>query len=195
MNKKLEDAFFKRLFEVLDEETQHWWAKKISVSQGTISNLYKKKYSTIDKIIKIMALKKISPNWLILGSGPKDLKYLDEKEIGKIQDRFRDSQEKMAELEYSNLMLQKQVKQLENRLIENELLSLNGDKDIDIVGLMTIFRMVNDVIFKIAEVFTKKNLDSKNYGEILKWFKNNFETQKYGTAAAMENLNSIIKIK
>lgn len=188
-------AFFERLREILDQETQNWWAEKISVSQGTISNCYKNKFTTVDKIIKILSVKQISPTWLIFGSGPKELKYLNNEKIEKFQDSQRDLQARFAKVELENIKLRKKLMSIQNSLDQKDLISLNGDNDIDFISIITVLRTAMDVIFKMAELFARHNIDISNYSEILSWIKNNIEVQKHSTAAAMENLNKIIKSK
>ena len=188
-----ENDFFNRLREILDEETQQWWASKISVAQGTISNCYKNRYLSADKIIKIATVKQVSPTWLIFGTGPKELKFFDKKKIGEIQDAYRNSQKKLTEIEYKNVKLRKKVRQLENALKQSALLSSAGEGESAIVGVMALLKMAIDVIFKMAEMQVKQNFDGDVYANILEWMSKNLENRKHTTAEMLEQLDTLFK--
>lgn len=188
-----DEDFFNRLWGVLGKETQQWWANKISVSQGTISNCYKKKHMATEKIIKILTVKQISPTWLIFGIGPKELRFFDENKIDEIQDDYRNVQNKLAEMEYENVRLKKTIKELKNVIDQSTLMVSKSEEEFNFLGILTVLRMATDVIFKMAEVYSKQNIDSHKYGEILSWMKKNIDAHKHSTLKVLEQLDKVIK--
>ncbi len=191
MNAKEKDAFFERLFEVLDEETQSWWAKTIGLSQGTISNIYKKKFMPADKLVEILKAKKISADWLFFNIGSKKIEHRNASAIDKMQDNFREAQNKFAGLERENIKLRKERKIHEAASGLQAALPSPGD----FLNAATSIRMIIDLVLRMALEFAKQNIDDDKLIEIFHWLKRNHDVKKFGTAAAMEELNQLFDLR
>ncbi len=190
MKEKEKKDFFKRLCEILDEETQVWWTKKLGVSQGTISNFYRQRFTSVDKIFKIIREKKISADWLFFGTGPKYSKHLNSQEIDKVQDGFRASQNKIVALEHENMRLRKENRVLKAGIEQNEFL-VGGDKEDRFLDTITYLRNAIDLIFKMALNYAEQEIDDDKYIDILNWLKSSHKAKMHNTASILEELSSV----
>jgi transcriptional regulator with XRE-family HTH domain len=197
------NGFFKRLMEILETEVQTWWAEKTNTSQSTVSNYwFKGKYPRADKILKILELKKISANWLFFNIGPKSLEYLDAEAIDRVQNESRKTQIEIMELMQENMRLKELLAKSEIVIKENKLIS--GIKDFEerlgsenisntIISSISFVKMLTDIVLKMAERYSRDNLDDECYNKILKWIESNFESQKFSAASKLKELDNLIK--
>ena len=199
----MSEGFFNRLMEILETEVQTWWAEKTGTSQSTVSNYwFRGKYPKGDKILKILELKKISANWLFFNIGPKNLKYFDAAEIDRMQNENRKTQIEIMELMQENMRLKELLVKSEIVIKENQMLSnmtnseaSYGDGNINnaVIGSISFLKMIIDIVLKMAEKYSKDNLDDEKYSEILRWIECNFESQKFSTASKLKELDNVIK--
>lgn len=199
----MQSGFFDRLMEILETEVQTWWAEKTNTSQSTVSNYwFKGKYPRGDKLLKILELKKISANWLFFNIGPKSLEYFDADEIDRVQNESRKTQIEIMELMQENMRLKELLGKSEIVIKENQLLSRitnfesdMGDESINnsVIGSISFLKMIMDVVLKMAERYSKDNLNDENYNKILSWIENNLESHRFSTASKLKELDAIIK--
>ena len=196
------DGFFERLMEILETEVQTWWAEKTNTSQSTVSNYwFKGKYPRGDKILKILELKKISANWLFFNIGPRSLECLDAEAIDRMQNESRKTQIEIMELMQENMRLKELLSKREIMIKEHRLLSdlkdfkeHAGSENVNnsIINSISFVKMLIDVVLKMAERYSKDNLDDESYGKILRWIESNIESQKFSTASRLKELDNII---
>lgn len=196
------DGFFERLMEILQTEKQTWWAEKTNTSQSMVSNYwFKGKYPRGDKIFKILELKNISANWLFFNIGPKSLEYLDDNAIDEKQNANRETQIKIMELTQENIRLNEALKRCEIALKQKKLVSglkkyvdTQGDGYITntIMGSISLLKMMIDITIKMAEMYSKSNLDEDGYMKIINWIESNLESQKYSAASKLKDLEKLI---
>jgi transcriptional regulator with XRE-family HTH domain len=199
-------AFKNRLIEILNQETQVWWADRIGISQSVISNsYYKGSFPRTDKLMKIIQLSGVSANWLLFGKGAKYLDDMDEHAIDRRQDRKREQQIRILEIEAENQDLKERIKALQRQLEQQKVDSTIGMSDQikgssghdifeqNVFPVMTMFRLLNEIALKIVEIHTKERMDSDQFIHLTKWIRSNFETKKFETITKLSELQSILK--
>lgn len=199
-------AFKNRLIEILNQNTQVWWADRIGISQSVISNsYYKGTFPRTDKLMKIIQLSGVSANWLLFGKGAKYMDDMDEHAIDRRQDRKREQQIQILEIEAENQELKERVKALQRQLEQQKADTMIGlsdqikggsGQDIfeqNIFPVMTMFRLLNEIALKIVEIHTKERMDTDQFIHLTKWIQNNFETKKFETITKLSELESILK--
>lgn len=197
-------GFKQRLFEILNQKTQVWWAEKIGISQSVISNsYYKGTFPRTDKLIKIIQLSGVSANWLLFGKGAKYMDDIDEQAIDRQQDRKREQQVEILQIEAENQELKERIEALERLLEQSEAHRLMGapgrmkvddHRDIfeqNIVPVLTMFRLLNDIALKIIELHSKKKIDHQHFLSLVKWIHDNFESKKFETIAKLSELEPL----
>ncbi|MCP3875473.1 MAG: bacteriophage CI repressor [Desulfobacteraceae bacterium] len=196
-----EDGFFDRLTSILEKEKQIWWAERTGAAQSTVSNYWlKRKYPKMDKLVKIMELKNISPNWLFYNIGPKYMDYYKKNEIGKRQDYDRRTQYEIMKITDENMRLRDKLDACKAALSENMIFtevhkSLGGSENSiekRMLGVFALMRMMVDVVTKMAEKYSKEQVDSKKLEKIFDWVINNKETEMLSTASTLRKLEDVI---
>ncbi len=197
-----EDGFFDRLTSILEKEKQIWWAERTGAAQSTVSNYWlKRKYPKMDKLVKIMELKNISPNWLFYNVGPKYMDYYKKNEIGKRQDYDRRTQYEIMKITDENMRLRDKLDACKAALSENKIFnevhkSLGGSENSiekRMLGVFALMRMMVDVVTKMAEKYSKEQVDSKKLEKIFDWVINNKETEMLSTASTLRKLEDVIQ--
>ncbi len=198
----MESGFFDRLMEILETETQTWWSEKTETSQSMVSNYwFKGKYPRCDKIHKILELKDISANWLFFNIGPKSRVHLDDKAIEKKQNISRETQIKIMELTQENIRLHEALKHCNIKLKQDNLVAglknYVDDQGADsvnntVMNSLSLLKMMIDIILKMAEMYSKSNMDEDGYIKIINWIEANLESQKYSTASKLKDLDKLI---
>lgn len=197
------DEIKERFIEILSENTQPWWAEALDVSQGVISSAWLKgKLPRIETLFKIIKIKGISPNWLFLGIKPIYIKDLDEIAKDDSADQSRETYLKMLQTESENRDLRQRIAILENslriqdlsklvkivpsdeKIVENELFKNHG------LALVTLMRMLNDIMFKSFELLLNNQIDDKGFEKILCWINNNFDSSQFKAIADLKSLDS-----
>jgi transcriptional regulator with XRE-family HTH domain len=197
-------GFKQRLFDILNQKTQVWWAEKIGISQSVISNsYYKGTFPRADKLMKIIQLSGVSANWLLFGKGAKYMDDIDEQAIDRQQDRKREQQVEILQIEAENQELKERIEALERLLEQSEARALMGAPgklkadgnrhifDQNIVPILTMFRLLNDIALKIIELHSKKNIDHQHFISLMKWMHDNFESKKLETIAKLSELETL----
>ncbi|MGD9008146.1 MAG: helix-turn-helix domain-containing protein [Desulfobacteraceae bacterium] len=199
-------AFKNRLFEILNQKTQVWWAGRIGISQSVISNsYYKGTFPRSDKLMKIIQLSGVSANWLLFGKGAKYMDDMDDIAIDRQQDRKREQQIQILQIEAENQELKERIKALQRQLEQQKTDAMIGmpdqikgisGQDIfeqNIFPVMTMFRMLNEIALKIVEIHTKERMNNDQFIHLTKWIRNNFETKKFETITKLSELENILK--
>lgn len=198
------NGFKQRLFEILNRKTQVWWAEKIGISQSVISNsYYKGTFPRADKLMKIIQLSGVSANWLLFGKGAKYMDDIDEQAIDRQQDRKREQQVAILQIEAENQELKERIEALERLLEKSEAQTLmglsgqvqnDGSRDIfgqNIVPILTMFRLLNDIALKIIELYSKNNIDHQRFITLAQWIHDNFESKNLETIAKLSELETL----
>lgn len=192
-----------RFLQIISEHPQKWWSEKLEVSQGLVSSNWKSgKLPRIETLYKILCIKEISPNWFFFNIEPKYLKDIE----GAVKDpnivKNRETQLKVLETESELFELRDKVKHLETCIKMQELsvlvkfLNDEGeiayDKDVFssyILPLLTLMRMLNDLLFKSFEIVAKNQIDENTFKGIINWINSNFESSQFTTIAALKSLD------
>ena len=191
-----------RFLQIISEHPQKWWSQQLGVSQGLVSSNWKAgKLPRIETVFKILQMKGISPNWFFFEIEPKYLRDLESPAMGPAIDHNRKTQLKVLEAESELIELRDKVKRLEACIKMQELSSLipwfsaseelDDDKDTferHILPLLTLMRMLNDLLFKSFEVVARGHINDKKLAGILKWINSNFESSQRTTEAALSAL-------
>jgi transcriptional regulator with XRE-family HTH domain len=202
-------SFKKRLLDVLGEEQQNWWSSQLGISQSVISSGWKKKsYPRSDNLIKICEIKGISANWLLLGVGPKYIEDLDDKKIAEMQSKKNETQYKIMAQDEKVLRLEERIHELERALkcvdVSN-LAKFNIGKensgrfeetnifDSNILPLLTLMRLMQDVLFKAFEEYSKTSMSDDRFNNIFDYLTKNFEANKYSVISSLKELDSKFK--
>jgi hypothetical protein len=198
-------AFKNRLIEILNQKTQVWWADRIGISQSVISNsYYKGTFPRSDKLMKIIQLSGVSANWLLFGKGAKYMDDMDDIAIDRQQDRKREQQIQILQIEAENQELKERIKALQRQLEQQKTDAMIGQPDQitgssgqdifeqNIFPVMTMFRLLNEIALKIVEIHTKERMDNDQFIHLTKWIQNNFETKKFETITKLSELESIL---
>ncbi len=199
-------AFKNRLIEILNQNTQVWWADRIGISQSVISNsYYKGTFPRTDKLMKIIQLSGVSANWLLFGKGAKYMDDMDEHAIDRRQDRKREQQIQILKIESENQELKARIKALQRQLEQakadamigmSDQINGSSGQDIfeqNIFPIMTMFRLLNEIALKMVEIHTKERMDNDQFINLAKWIRSNFETKKYETITKLSELENILK--
>ena len=199
------EQFKERLFEILNQKTQVWWAEKIGISQSVISNsYYKGTFPRSDKLMKIIQLSGVSANWLLFGKGAKYMDDIDEHAIDRQQDRKREQQIEILKIDAENQKLKERINALERQLEQAKADAVigipdpgtgNGGQDIyeqNIFPIMTMYRLLNEIALKIVEIHTKRNMDHDQFLGLIKWIQDNFETKKFETITKLSELEALL---
>lgn len=67
------DTTLARIFEAAECSTQAELAKLLSIKQSSISGAIRRNSIPTDWLVKLFCLKRINPEWVITGQGPKHL--------------------------------------------------------------------------------------------------------------------------
>ncbi len=113
---KKSSTFHSRLKEILSEYSVQEWTEKINVSRSVIFSKWRKDvYPNSENLIKICKITGHSPNWLLLGIGPRRVK---EKEIDVelTEDEKADLQNDIYELEHQLFKEKKAHQKLQSDL-------------------------------------------------------------------------------
>lgn len=202
-------GFKKRLIDVLDEEQQVWWSERLSISQSVLSGGWKKKsFPRSDNLLKICEIKDISANWLLFGLGPKRLSDFSENRLREARQKKDQHQERIMQKSEEILMLKQRVSELERALASVELSNLvkyrsdikktGMDTEIDIfnenvIPLITLMRLIQDILFKVFEEYSKENLSTERYNSIFSYLTENFEAHTYEVIATLKELETKFK--
>lgn len=199
----MDKDFHKRLMEILNTEKQTWWAEKTETSQSMVSNYwFRGKDVRGGKLLKILKLKNISANWLFFGVGPKSLEDLDAAAIDEKQNADRKTQIEIMELTHENLLIKDRLKRCEIRAKEailaaglRDFVADRGEGSIGntFIKSLSLLKMMIDIIMKMAESYSKANLDEAEYLKIIEWVVSNLESQQYSTASTLKSLENLIK--
>ena len=68
-----DDTLLARIFEAAECSTQVELAKLLSIKQSSISDAIRRNSIPSDWLVKLFCLKRINPEWVITGLGPKHL--------------------------------------------------------------------------------------------------------------------------
>lgn len=199
------EGFKRRLLDVLDEEQQNWWSNQLGISQSVISSGWKRKsYPRSDNLIKICEIKGISANWLLLGKGPKYINDLDEKKIAEIQSKKNEAQYRIMAQDEKVFKLEQRIQELERALkcvdVSNIVKYRQGEMNLDgaqaadifdnnILPLLTMMRLIQDVLFKAFEEYSKDKMTDERFHKIFEYLTNNFEANKYGVISSLKELD------
>lgn len=202
-------SFKKRLLDVLGEEQQNWWSSQLGISQSVISSGWKKKsFPRSDNLVRICDIKGISANWLLMGVGPKYIKDLDDKKIAEIQSKKNETQYRIMAQDEKVLSLEERINELERALkcvdvsnlvkykTHNENSEIFKETDIfdsNILPLLTLMRLMQDVLFKVFEEYSKTNMTDDRFHNIFEYLIKNFEANKYGVISSLKELDSKFK--
>jgi hypothetical protein len=201
--------FKKRLLDLLGEEQQNWWSSQLGISQSVISSGWKKKsFPRSDNLVRICDIKGISANWLLLGVGPKYIKDLDDKKIAEIQSKKNEAQYKIMAQDEKVLGLEERINELEralrcadvSNLVKYKPYKENSESfkeadifDSNILPLLTLMRLMQDVLFKAFEEYSKTSMSDEKFHNIFNYLTKNFEANKYRVISSLKELNSKFK--
>ena len=197
--KKAEKEFTDRLREIINTQKKTWWREKLGVSQSLIGSRWEKgSFPRADKLIKLLLLSGYSANWLLFNIGPKHLEDIEE-EGDQLKDDMRTdkSQSPTALLDGGKEGAEDHIGQMTQDLLtlksldwyynifkksltESQIETLDKLKDnkeqfdkILVPTLMT-FGVLNDIILKITEVYSKAEEGKKNIASVMEWLRDDF---------------------
>jgi hypothetical protein len=197
--KKAEKEFTDRLREIISTQKKTWWREKLGVSQSLIGSRWEKgSFPRADKLIKLLLLSGYSANWLLFNIGPKHLEDIEE-EVDQLNDDMRTGKSKSptALLDRGKEGAEDHIGQMtqdlltlksmdwyynifKKNLTESQIEYLDKLKDnkeqfdkILVPTLMT-FGILNDIILKLTEVYTKAEDGKKNIASIMEWIRDDF---------------------
>lgn len=196
---KAEKEFTDRLREILKTQKKTWWREKLGVSQSLIGSRWEKgSFPRADKLIKILLLSGYSANWLLFDIGPKHLGDItDKSEQSKDDAHTGEKQSPISFLSGKNEKAGDGVGQMTQDLLtlksldwyynifkksltESQIKTLDKLKDnkeqfdkILVPTLMT-FGILNDIVLKLTEVFSKTEDGKKNIASIMEWIRDDF---------------------
>jgi hypothetical protein len=197
--KKAEKEFTDRLREIISTQKKTWWREKLGVSQSLIGSRWEKgSFPRADKLIKLLLLSGCSANWLLFNIGPKHLEDIEEEGDQPKDDMLTGkSQSPTALLDGGKEGAEDHIGQMtqdlltlksmdwyynifKNNLTESQIENLDKLKDnkeqfdkILVPTLMT-FGVLNDIILKLTEVFTKAEDGKKNLASVMEWIRDDF---------------------
>lgn len=199
---KLIDNYKERLIQVLDEEQQVWWSDNLEVSQSVISSGWKKdSLPRSDNLLRICEIKGISANWMLFGIGPKHIEDVDEKNISDVQKRSDVTQRRIMQQSEEILELKEKIKGLKRALSLSKLSNLvkydakisnRSDSDIfndNILPLLALSKSIQEVMFKVFEEFSEKNMNNELFNEISQHLSDNLESNKYSVISTLKELD------
>ncbi|MDA8137888.1 MAG: helix-turn-helix transcriptional regulator [Desulfobacteraceae bacterium] len=185
----------KKFLELIKEHSQPWWSEKLGVSQAVISSSWTAgKMPRVETLMKILKIKGVSPSWLFFNSGPKYIKDMDNQDISV--SRNRDTHLKIQVAENELIELREKVKNLELLLKQQQLCMIvpflkedeAKNEKATVLPILTLMRMLNDVLYKSFELTVNK----ENAEKIIDWIKNNFDSNQFKTSAALKDIEKII---
>lgn len=159
-------------------------------------------------MVRICDIKGISANWLLMGVGPKYIKDLDDKKIAEIQSKKNETQYRIMAQDEKVLSLEERINELERALkcvdvsnlvkykTHNENSEIFKETDIfdsNILPLLTLMRLMQDVLFKVFEEYSKTNMTDDRFHNIFEYLIKNFEANKYGVISSLKELDSKFK--
>ncbi|MFZ1983053.1 MAG: hypothetical protein WAU91_01490 [Desulfatitalea sp.] len=184
-----------KFLELIAEQSQPWWSEKIGVSQAIISSSWSiGKMPRVETLLKILKIKGVSPSWMFFNIGPKYLKDFDNQDLSV--KRNREVHIKIQSAENELIELREKVKNLELLLQQQQLCMLvpllkardTFDEEPTVVPILTMMRMLNDVLFKAFELTVNKD-NAKN---LMDWIQDNFASNQFTTIAALKAIEKII---
>lgn len=201
--KDLLGKFKERLIQVLNEEQQVWWSENLEVSQSVISSGWKKgSHPRSDNLLRICEIKGISANWMFFGIGPKHIEDVDEKKISAAQKRSDITQRRIMQQSEEILELKDKIKGLERALSLSKLSKLvkygekvtkGKDSDIfveNILPLLALMKSIQEVMFKVFEEYSEKNMDGDLFNKISQYLSDSQESNKYSVISTLKELDS-----
>ena len=197
--KKAEKEFTDRLREIINTQKKTWWREKLGVSQSLIGSRWEKgSFPRADKLIKLLLLSGYSANWLLFNIGPKHLEDIeeegeqlkDDRHTGKLQSpaaflegRIEEAKDDVGQMTQDLLTLKSMdwyYNIFKKSLTESQIETLDKLKDnkeqfdkILVPTLMT-FGVLNDIILKLTEVYTKAEDGKKNIASVMEWIRDDF---------------------
>lgn len=197
--KKAEKEFTDRLREIISTQKKTWWREKLGVSQSLIGSRWEKgSFPRADKLIKLLLLSGFSANWLLFNIGPKHLEDIeeegdqlnDDRLTGKLQSpaallegRLEEAKDDVGQMSQDLLTLKSMdwyynifKKNLTEFQIENlDKLKDNKEQfDKILVPTLMTFGILNDIILKLTEVYTKAEDGKKNIASVMEWIRDDF---------------------
>jgi transcriptional regulator with XRE-family HTH domain len=207
MNMKINDVE-KRFVNIIMEHPPKWWSEKLGVSPGVVSNSWKSgNMPRPETLFKIFKVKGISPNWFFFNIEPKSINDVDGVAADPLIQHGRKTHQKILEKENELFNLQDEVKYLRTSLKLQEMSRLiplsgyGGDVSLDIDGdlfknhilpIITLMRLLNEILFKALEYLTKSDLDNEKLDKIIDWITSNFESEQFTAIAALKNIDKLI---
>jgi hypothetical protein len=196
---KAEKEFTDRLREILKTQKKTWWREKIGVSQSLIGSRWEKgSFPRADKLIKILLLSGYSANWLLFNIGPKHFGDIedegkqpkDDTPTGKLQSsaaflepRIEEAKDDVGQMTQDLLTLKSMdwyYNIFKKSLTESQIEILDKLKDnkeqfdkILVPTLMT-FGILNDIILKLTEVYSKAEDGKKHIASMMEWIRDDF---------------------